>query len=565
LKEIKQHQTQVIQIVDELMNRVKFEALQAVKTSHEELNQTYIIMIALTLSIIFLAITIAHIVSHYVNKKNHDLMDAMKVKSRFLANMSHEVRTPLTAIIGFAENLLDPNLDAAERRSTINTIIRNGAHLQHIVDEILDLSRDEANRLEVNKNDLFLLELIAEIEATFRVAAQKKGLLFEVNYQVPLPEKIHSDAVKLKQILYNLCNNAVKYTERGKVTLTVSYNINAHQVHFDVMDSGIGISQSDINQIFDPFVQVDTSSTRKFGGAGLGLHLSYRFAQLLGGALSVDSDYGHGSCFTLSLPGGPVEDNALVYEINQQDLLSLAHTKVPNTTGVTGNILIAEDTKDNQLLFRAYLKDTNIKLTTVDNGKQALTAAFQGNFDVILMDIQMPIMNGFDALNQLRNKGWNGPVLALTANVLPEDCQRYFEMGFNDVIGKPVTRHVFLEKVTAFLPKKTPDESPAIYSTLLDEGPEFLPAIKHFVQQAPGECAQLLESFKNKNWPELQRQLHRLKGSGGGVGFPMVTELAKQAEDNIKNRNFATIEPNINKLIAILHNLEVGESSQASH
>lgn len=561
LDTIKKQQDKVVGAMQALIDGVKRQALFTVTETRKELSQTYIIMSILTISIILISLAIARIVSHYVNKKNRDLIDAMKVKSRFLANMSHEVRTPLTAIIGFAENLLNTNMDTDERHRTINTIIRNGTQLQLIVDEILDISKDEANRLEVNETNVFLLELISEIKDTFSLAAHKKGLLFEVNYQLPLPTQIHTDPVKLKQILYNLCNNAVKYTEKGTVTFNVSCNIKAQHLHFDIIDSGIGINEQDLQQIFNPFVQVDTSSTRKFGGAGLGLHLSRRFAELLGGTIAVDSDYGHGSCFTFSLPTGLLEKNNLCYEINDKKLLYVTEPKSTDISNIQGNILLAEDTKDIQLLMRAYLKDSLINLITVDNGQQAISAVVQGEFDLILMDIQMPVMNGLEATRQLRNKKWTGPILALTANVLPEDCERYLNEGFDDVIGKPVSRSLFLEKISTYLKPDNIHDAPLIYSTLLKEGPEFLPAIEHFVQQTDIECQQLQDSLDEKNWPDLQQQLHRLKGSGGGVGFPMVTELAKDAEQSIKETNYADTNQYINKLVSILQRLRCTQST----
>lgn len=564
LADIKQYQDQVISIVQKIVALVKAEALQSVKDTRKKLNQTYIIMVALTLTIILLAVMIARVVSHYVNKKNNELTEAMEVKSRFLANMSHEIRTPLTAIIGFAEHLLKIDLSQAERQTAANTIIRNGAHLQYIVDEILDLSKDEAHKLVADKTEVWLLDLVAEVEETFKQYANKNGLLFEVHYHAPLPKCITSDPIKLKQILFNLCNNAIKFSERGTVILNVSANIRAQQIHFDVIDDGIGISNKEIDQIFNPFVQADASSRRKFGGTGLGLHLSRRFAEILGGVLSVESEYGHGSCFTLSLPTGEIGLDDIVDDFTPRREPLPATVNTVDENLLHGNVLLAEDTKDNQLLIRAFLKDTGIQLTTVDNGQQAISAAVQGAFDLILMDIQMPVMNGLQATCLLREKGWTGPILALTANVLTEDHQRYMASGFNDVIGKPVSRSLLLEKISCHL-GKDPADSDLIYSSLLIEDPEFLPAIEHFVQHAEEQCQQLEVSLTEKTWPELQQQLHRLKGSGGGVGFPLITELARNAEQTLRDNNYAATEQHIHKLINALRRLRVAESDETAN
>ena len=563
IEKVKYFQGTVLSTLEEMVLQVQKDANAAVNEAKSDLTHTYTIMLILISSIILLTMIIAKLVTHSVNKNNMALANATKVKSRFLANMSHEIRTPLTAIIGFAEHLLTPNLNQTEQQVAANTIIRNGAHLQHIVDEILDLSKDEANKLEAYKTEVWLLDLIAEIKETFDQQVSKKGLQFEIHYQPPIPKRITTDPVKLKQILFNLCNNAIKFTDEGKVSLNISCNIKAQQLHFDVIDSGIGISDEELKKIFQPFVQADSSATRKFGGTGLGLHLSSRFAAILDGTLSVDSDYGHGSCFTLSLPTG---------EILEQDIVSdFTHMFTPfpvtsdslDTQNLHGEILLAEDTKDNQLLVRAFLKNTNVHLTTVENGQEAINAALQGTFDLILMDIQMPVINGLQATCHLRNKGWTGPIVALTANIMPEDCQRYLDNGFNDVIGKPINRALFMEKISSYLVENTNEK--LIFSTLLDDNPDFLPAVEYFVQQTDDECQKLTLSLTDKNWHELKQQLHRLKGSGGGVGFPLVTELALDAEQMIKEENYAVTGQLINKLVNVLQRLRCPKSSEASH
>lgn len=562
LAQIKQKQDGVIAIVNGLGAQIKREALLAVSDSKEEVSQTYVVMSILMTTIILLAVTIARIVSHYVNKKNQAMANVMKVKSRFLANMSHEIRTPLTAMIGFAEILLKPNLDYRERQAAANTIIRNGAHLQHIVDEILDLSKDEANKLAANKTDVWLLELMDEIEATLVQLATRKGIRFEIEYLPPLPRRIITDPVKLKQIIFNLCNNAIKFTDQGSVKLNISCNVRAQQLHFDIIDTGIGIGMEEIKKIFKPFEQADTSTTRRFGGTGLGLFLSRRFAELLGGTLSVDSEYGQGSCFTLSIPTGEISDSELITNFEHRPPRPSVIQTDDTTQELAGKVLLAEDTKDNQLLVRAFLKDTNVELTTVDDGQQAIHAAVQGQFDLVLMDIQMPVMNGIQATRLLRDKGWTGPILALTANVLPEDCEHYRQEGFDDVIGKPLSRSTLLEKLSPYLVQLQTDGHGEIYSALLGEGPEFRPAIEHFVQQAQTECEQLTTFLHAQNWSELQQQLHRLKGCGGGVGFPLVTELARDAETHIKEGDYADVTQDIDKLVAVLKRLRITRANE---
>jgi len=555
--QIKRHQQSVLNNLQQMVDYVQEDANAAVNEAKSDLTQTYTIMLILVSSIILLSLIIATRVSESVNKKNQALANATKVKSRFLANMSHEIRTPLTAVIGFAEQLLKPELSQSERLAAANIIIRNGSHLQNIVDEILDLSKDEANKLEANKTQIALLELIAEIKETFEPQASKKDLLFQVHQHPPLPTYIISDPFKLKQILYNLCNNAIKYTEKGTVSFNISCNTKAQQIHFDIVDSGIGLKENDLQNIFEPFVQADNSATRKFGGTGLGLHLSRRFSELLGGTLSVDSNYGVGSCFTLSMPTGEIDINDLKLEFQDQAVLPNIQPDDYPLDQLNGNILLAEDTQDNQLLIRAFLTNTNIQLSTVDDGQQAIDAIAKNEFDLVLMDIQMPVMNGLQATSKLRQLGFTKPILALTANILPEDCERYLKEGFDDVIGKPVSKKFFLEKLSTYFLEKRMSANQSVYSTLLNEGPEFLPAIEYFVLQAANECKQLNLLLDTQNWDELQQQLHRLKGSGGGVGFAQVTKFAKEAEEYIKNIKFTDARECIGKLTHLLNRLRI--------
>lgn len=562
VEQVKQYQKTVLDILQEMITEVHREANEAVSDAKSDLTQTYTVMLLLLGSIVFLSLLIARRVTESVNNKNRALANATKVKSRFLANMSHEIRTPLTAVLGFAEELLKPELSHDERLAAASIILRNGEHLQHIVNEILDLSKDEANKLAAHKSNVHLMGLISDIEATLRHQAVNKAIHFDINYQPPLPKFIFTDPVKLKQILFNLCNNAIKFTEKGGITINISCNVQAEQIHFDVIDSGIGVSAEQIRTIFEPFAQADTSASRRFGGTGLGLFLSRRFAELIGGTLSVDSDFGRGSCFTLSIPTGVIRESNLIVDFIQPapSLPSTEHAV--DIVSLSGNILLAEDTLDNQLLIRAYLKNYNLNITTVENGQQVIDMAkHHTNFDLILMDIQMPLMNGLQATKKLRAIGVKCPIIALTANVLTEDCNNYLASGFNDVIPKPVNRVQLIEKIAHYLKVDEVEEldSNEIYSTLLSEGDDFLPAIEHFVDQVEYECTQLSMHVTNGNWPELQKQLHRLKGSGGGVGFALVTDIAKQAETELKNENYAAVVTLVDKLGKVLRQLRINK------
>jgi len=277
----------------------------------------------------------------------HQAQDASRAKSCFLANMSHEIRTPLTAIVGFGESLLDTNTTVTERIDSINTIIRNGSHLQQIINDILDLSKIEAQKLDVERADINYFDVLLEIEALVGNQAREKGLEFEIQYQFPLPAQIFTDPLRLKQILINLCNNATKFTERGSVHVKVRYFPTTLIMQFEVIDTGIGLSTEQCARLFQAFEQADASTTRKYGGTGLGLAISRSLAELLGGTITVESKAGQGSHFIVSIDAGPLHSTGLIHRLAKATHTEPSH--VPRET-LAGQVLIAEDTPDNQLI-----------------------------------------------------------------------------------------------------------------------------------------------------------------------------------------------------------------------
>jgi PAS domain S-box-containing protein len=407
---------------------------------------------------------------------------ASRAKSDFLANMSHEIRTPMTAILGYAD-LLDKeimccpvcqnNRTCQQRQiglDAVSTIHRNGEHLLAVINDILDLARIEAGKDNIERMPCSPVSVVAEAESLMRVRASAKNLSLEIAYDGPIPETICSDPVRLRQILINLLGNAVKFTESGTIRLVVRLAVPkpdaAPLLQFDVSDTGIGISEAQIGRLFQPFTQADESITRTFGGTGLGLAISKRLANRLGGDLTVISNEGDGSTFTLTIDPGPL-DNVRFLQNPGQTVQSEKPVVIPPTDRYFPpgtRILLAEDGLDNQRLLSHFLTKAGAEVTVADNGEIALNMVLatlkghtrrrddpDGPFDLILMDMQMPVMDGHEATRQLRQAGFAGPILALTAHAMTEDRQKCLDAGCNDHISKPVKRDAFLKTVAQYL------------------------------------------------------------------------------------------------------------------
>jgi len=299
-----------------------------------------------------------------------------RAKSQFLANMSHEIRTPLTAIIGYAETLLDDNQHPADRTNATRVVIENGKHLLQIINEILDLSKIEAKKLDIETMNVSLFTILRDVESIIGLQAGEKGLAFHINYHYPLPFQIQTDAIRVKQILINLCSNAIKFTERGSVTLDVRYLCDCSHIEVSITDSGIGMSEEHLDRIFTAFSQADASTTRKYGGTGLGLSLSKHLAAMLGGDLRASSVLHQGSCFVLTIATGTIDTLAH----GDADVRDQRQPKDPPASNrlLCGRVLLAEDTITLQKLVAMYLKKAGVEVHCVDNGREALEAARAG-------------------------------------------------------------------------------------------------------------------------------------------------------------------------------------------
>lgn len=377
---------------------------------------------------------------------------AAAAKGVFLSNMSHEIRTPLTAVIGYAEFLAEPSVDETRRTELAGSIVRSGRHLLTLINDILDLSKIEAGGLTVEQMPVDPFVLLVDLQAAFEPRARHKGLRFSVSHQFPLPACIRSDPTRLKQILYNLCDNAVKFTEAGEVRVTVSCDPAARLLRLEVADSGIGIAEDQQAAVFDAFAQADASTTRRYGGSGLGLSISRQLARMLGGDIRLDSRPGEGSRFVVTVATGELDAVRWVDHLDLVPAPPTVDAPPPEIPRLGGRVLHAEDNREAQKLVAVLVRQTGAEIVTVGNGQEAVEALSRESFDLVLLDIQMPVMDGYGALAEMRRQGFHGPVAALTANVMAEDRAGYRAAGFDACAAKPIERQVFFRLLSDYLP-----------------------------------------------------------------------------------------------------------------
>lgn len=374
-------------------------------------------------------------------------------KSAFLANISHELRTPLGAILGYIDLLLDEKYSETEQREQLSIIKRNGNQLSRLVDDLLDLSKIEAGRLEIEKLEVNFLPILTEIYDTFSLAASKKNLAFNVKFLNPIPQKLAIDPIRFKQILINLVGNAIKFTEEGRVELNVEYVDPVQQLKVSIRDTGRGLTREEQDKLFQPFSQADASMARKYGGTGLGLNLSRRLARLMGGDLKLSfSRPGEGSIFSLWVDATASSEGALTsdFTVSHPTLVS-SKPDAPNMEQAEllkdVSVLIVDDTADNRSLIRKFLELSGATVDTANDGTEGIQKALEENFDLVLMDIQMPGLDGLQATSLLRQRNYKKPIVALTAHAMRQDRDRCLDAGCSDYLTKPVNRRELVSTV----------------------------------------------------------------------------------------------------------------------
>ncbi len=463
-----------------------------------------------------------------------EAINANRAKDQFLAAMSHELRTPLTSLLGYGELLQETPL-GDDQEQLLNTMLVSGSNLLYLLNDILDLSKITAGKFEVDHVEFNLLETLREVEHIFMVRAEGQGLQFDIvmdREAVEFRHRLLGDGKRIAQILINLVGNAIKFTQDGFVKLTIFSE--DEELHFRVDDSGIGMSDEVLGRLFTPFEQADRSISGRFGGTGLGLHISQTLANLMKGKITVESEYGKGSSFDLVVPllVGSLIEAQVDSDQEQGQMIQLR-----------GKVLVAEDTPELQLLIHRLIEPTGVEVEFADNGQEAFEMAMINNYDLVLMDMQMPVMNGIEATELLRSSMNKTPVVALTANAMKHEQEAFHEAGCNGYLSKPIRRAALIHELSHYMTKvagnngefidtsaeqQHPAESAQFTPTRMDDFDDELKAF--FFERVAVLRKELDEARTGGDRKEMRALVHNIKGSISSFGFMNVFDTAAEAQ-----------------------------------
>lgn len=464
-----------------------------------------------------------------------ELQSANLIKNQFLANMSHEIRTPLTAVLGQAEAILHGDFNDTCIVKEVEVIHNNSLHLLQLINDILDLSKIEANKFELENRQQNLHEIVNKLNDMFTEQAQRKNLSFTITHHLPNPFIIDIDGLRLKQILINLCSNAIKFTSEGWVSLDIA--IIDKTLLFTITDTGIGMNSEQIAKVFNIFTQGDNSISRRFSGSGLGLFLSEQLAKVMSGNITVSSQLSHGSTFVLKLPFDEIYSDLTGGETIENELTTIDLRK----KCYTGKVLLADDHDDNRRLIARLLNSLGLEVIEACNGIEAVELCIEHQPTLILLDIQMPKMDGIQTLEKLRELGCNHPIYALTANAMSHEIAQYLALGFAGHLKKPIERKIFLTTIAQHYSE--------INSSEINDSSEQIDAnfdISDLVQSFVGNLSQdkqdLLrysDSHDNKN---VARAAHKIAGAAKMFGFAELSQSAIELESAIKKQQIEAID-----------------------
>jgi len=499
-------------------------------------------------------------------------------KSNFLANMSHEIRTPMNAVLGFSELLQrnSGNVSEEEQCEYINTIHNSGKHLMGLINDILDLSKIEAGKMELDWERESPHQIISEAMSVMRVKAIEKDLSLDYSWSSPLPSTILTDPARLRQLLINLIGNAIKFTKAGGISLLAELVKveGAPVLKLQVVDTGIGISEEKLEEIFKPFMQADSSTTRLYGGTGLGLTISRRIAQSLGGSLSVTSAPGEGSVFTAIVAVGELEGVSLLSTPPVSDVIALGNNvpEVPLPEVRHGKVLLVEDGSTNRRMIQLLLRRSGVEIDMAVNGQEGVDMVIANDYDVVLMDMQMPIKDGYTATRELRSLGYDVPIVALTAHAMKGDEERCREAGCSDYLTKPIGEERLVRKLGEYVmvsgskPQQrreratddpaAPLEMAAVRSCLDYDDPDYREIIENFKVEVVEKSQQMRESARQEDFGELRIAAHWLKGTGGTAGFDQFTVPAVQLRRSVSDQNMIRIDQILDTIEALVADIE---------
>ncbi|UYI50041.1 ATP-binding protein [Vibrio natriegens] len=509
--------------------------------------------------------------------------EANRSKSEFLANMSHEIRTPMNAILGFAEILKRGyGKDHSTSLKYLNTISSSGKHLLDLINDILDLSKIEAGRIEIECISCPVHHIVQEVVQIMHIKAKEKGIYLSYQPAGPLPEYVFTDPGKLRQIITNLIGNAIKFTDNGGITVVTKLDEAPvdSTLTIEVIDTGIGMSVEQTETIFNPFKQADSSISRRYGGTGLGLTISQHFAQSLGGNVSVRSKQGFGSTFSVKINIGSTKNTR---KLTAEELISSQNLHTENEVESwwfpDAHILVVDDGIENLELLDIVLSELGLNVTSANNAQKALDMMFKQKFDLVLMDIQMPVMDGYTAVRLMREKGYQQPILALTAHAMKGTDKTCLDAGFSGYMTKPIDIDVLIQRLAHELGgKKMPHQSASQTSKQLSTidtesidvqletkitsdlpicNTKFRIIVEKFIIRFEQQLQKLEQAMHDNNYQDIAKLSHWLKGSAGSVGFHQFTDLAKQLEIAAQHANQEQVEVLFNQISELYKRIDI--------
>jgi signal transduction histidine kinase/CheY-like chemotaxis protein len=456
--------------------------------------------------------------------KRQEAERATQAKSDFLATMSHEFRTPLNAIIGMADVLSLTSL-TPEQQKYVEIFQRSGVSLLNLINEILDLSKVESGHVELEATELDLPDVLSRAMEIVEVRVAAKGLWLRKSIAPDVPRYFTGDPNRLRQIIVNLLGNAIKFTEQGGLEVSVERdpeNPAPGRLRFAITDTGIGIAEDKMGLIFESFTQADSSTTRKYGGTGLGLTISKQLIELMEGRVWVTSKVGVGSTFFFTARLGVLED--------QTDRAVARPAQIGVATLSAGlRVLLVDDSEDNRTLILRYLQHTQSEIEIAENGQIGVDRFKTGHYDIVLMDVEMPVMDGYAAVREIRrierDRGMAPtPVFALTAHAFTAMAAKGYEAGFTELLTKPIRRTTLIE---AMAKHAQADDTDAIL-VHIDEGMEDV--VPDYLRKRRADVTTYRERLQAADFDAIRKLAHKMKGTGTGYGFPRLTELGSGLE-----------------------------------
>ncbi len=504
---------------------------------------------------------------------------ASKAKTKFVSRMSHEIRTPLTVILSCADNLGDSRLSDGKKEECAETIIRNGRHLLHVVNDVLDIAKTGAGDMVMERIPCDLASLVTDVHSFAVHRASGKPVSVELQLDQSVPRYVVTDPTRLRQVLINLLDNAVKFTDTGHVRLHVSSDEHATDakpsLRFDVVDTGAGISADKQQAVFDAFGQADSSITRRYGGTGLGLTIARSLAELLGGGLTLSSQVGRGSTFTFTLPVDIARPGVLDPAKTYEDAIQSAGT----LSGL--RVLVADDCRDIRRVLEIILEGAGAEVQGVGSGREAVECATHGTFEVVILDVHMPDLDGIAVLRELRTRGVDTPLMAITADATEETRRRCLEAGFDAYVAKPFENTDFLAGIGRLarqgngrsadrmipvealrLPARPPgasrDITRPIYSTLATKSPALAAAAQAFCGSLATELEALGHALAQRDIDLLGELAHRLRGSGGINGYMCVSDVADDLQTALGDERWDVVASQIERLRMLQSRMRLG-------